>query len=651
MNSLIRISVLFVISLFVNCSIAQQNYTINDKKAIKYYEQAQQAFNSGNFELAEVNCLSALEKENNFIEAQLLLAYIYTDWKKYQKAIEAYEKSFSINPSFFPEAYVSAGMLLMTKPDYEKAKKYLSEYLKYDNLNPQFVYMAKTNIANCEFAEKALKNPVDFKPVNLGDGVNSEFPEYFPCITADGKTMLFTRRLNSSSSYTGFNEDFYISFFDGVKWSKAQNLKSINSPNNEGAPTISPNGQFIIFTSCDDPFEGYGKGRQGYGSCDLFYAYKSGNNWSNPRNLKRPVNTEHWESQPSFSSDGKTLYFVRGKRSRSGIKHQDIYVTELSEGGVWTTPVKLSNVINTPGNEESVFIHPDGKTLYFSSDGHPGMGGLDIFMSKKDEDGNWSKPVNLGYPINTHNNENSLLVSADGKLAYFASNREGGYGDLDLYGFELPQEVKPEPVTYLKGKVYDSKTERPLGARFELIDLETGKVVVQSYADEVFGDYLVCLPGNKEYALNVSHEGYLFYSDHFMLTEGTSFEPFIKNVPLKAILPGQSVVLNNVFFETNKYDLKPKSKVELDKLIKFLKDNPTVKIELSGHTDNVGGKNDNQILSENRAKAVFNYLVENGIEKTRLTAKGYGDTQPIADNNTEEGRAKNRRTEFKIIEK
>ncbi|MBL4592824.1 MAG: OmpA family protein, partial [Flavobacteriales bacterium] len=299
----------------------------------------------------------------------------------------------------------------------------------------------------------------------------------------------------------------------------------------------------------------------------------------------------------------------------------------------------------------SPFIHFDNRSLYFSSNGHPGMGGLDIFMSQKDENGVWSIPLNLGYPINTFNEENSLLVSADGKLAYFASDREGGYGSLDLYQFVMPEHARPNKVNYLTGKVYDAITKKPIAAEFQLIDLKTGKIAVASYADEATGEYLVSLPINKEYALSASFDGYLFFSENFLLTEGNANEPFKKDVPMHKIEINKTMVLKNVFFDTDKYDLKQKSKVELDRLVSFLTKNSTLKIELGGHTDNIGSAKSNQILSENRAKAVYDYLIEKGINAVRLSTKGYGDTKHISDNETIEGRAENRRTEFKIISK
>ncbi|MGB0882311.1 MAG: OmpA family protein [Vicingaceae bacterium] len=634
----------------VNIGFAQKTVSSKNKKAIKLFEKGREYYDARNNELAELNLLEAIEKDPNFVEAELMLAYVYQDARKYKKALKHYEKCIEINPKFFPEIYVSAGTINLKYGNYEAAKRNFEGYLSFEGAPLMQKDFAKKGLETCAFAEEALKKPVPFNPKNLGDKINSPLPEYFPSISVDGETLLYTRRLKSKMTYTGFNEDFFVSQFDGKNWMQSRNVQPINSLTNEGAPSLSANGRFLIFTSCDNPVEGYGRDRKGYGSCDLFYTYNVGDNWTKPKNLGNKINSRNWETQPSFSADGKTLYFIRGI-GRSFSRQQDIYTATLNEQGVWSDPVKLSNTINTPGVEESVFIHPDGKTLYFSSNGHPGMGGLDLFMSQKDENGVWSKPKNLGYPINTFNDENSLLVDASGNLAYFASDRAGGYGDLDLYQFEMPEHVKPDKVNYLKGKVYDAVTKRPIAAQFELIDLETGKVAVASFADEATGEYLVSLPINKEYALNASYDGYLFFSENFLLTEGNVKEPFQKDVPLHKIEVNKTMVLKNVFFDTDKFDLKPKSEVELDKLVSFLNKNKTVKIEVGGHTDNVGSKLSNQILSENRAKSVYDYLLEKGIEISRLKAKGYGDEKPIADNSTEKGRAANRRTEFKILAK
>ena len=278
------------------------------------------------------------------------------------------------------------------------------------------------------------------------------------------------------------------------------------------------------------------------------------------------------------------------------------------------------------------------------------MGGLDIFVSRKDSSGQWSTPINMGYPINTFHDENSLMVSADGKLGYFATDRPGGYGKLDLYSFEIPLELRPRIITYFKGTVFDEADGKKLSAKFELIDLATGQTIIQSESDPVDGSFLVALPSGKRYALNVSHPDYLFYSDHFDLESNHDYEhPFLKDIPMQAIKVGESVVLRNVFFATDSYELMPESQAELNRLANLLLQNPNMQIEIAGHTDNQGNDDYNFDLSLKRAKAVYDYLLNKRIEPQRLTYKGYGETQPVDTNDTPEGRAKNRRTEFKII--
>jgi len=341
---------------------------------------------------------------------------------------------------------------------------------------------------------------------------------------------------------------------------------------------------------------------------------------------------------------------VRGKRTASGIKEQDIYYSYLRDDGSWAVPMKVPGRVNTVFEEESVMIHPDGHTLYFSSNGHSGMGGLDIFMSRLLPNGDWDAPVNLGYPINTHKEENSIQVTAKGDIALFASDRFGGQGGLDLYQFNMPERVRPSLVTYVEGVVSDKLSFKKLEAHLELIDLETGKTITESYSNKGTGDFLLCIPSGKDYALNVSKEGYLFHSENFSLKNFSGYEPYKLNIQLQKLRPGATIVLNNVFFETNKYDLLPASMIELDRLVTLLQQNPEKKIEIGGHTDNVGSDEANLLLSDQRAASVVGYLVKKGIAADRLTAKGYGETMPIASNDTDAGRAKNRRTEFKVTQ-
>ncbi len=362
------------------------------------------------------------------------------------------------------------------------------------------------------------------------------------------------------------------------------------------------------------------------------------------------VNSSSWDSQPSFSSDGKTLYFASNREGGKG--SSDIWKTELQPDGSWSAPVNLGDSINTKDEEIAPFIHPDNRTLYFASRGHQGMGGFDLFVSRMDANGNWTSPVDLAYPINTYADEINLVVNAKGDVAYISSDKLGGKGGMDIYSFKLYKEAQPVMVTYFKGIVFDKETKQRLEAKFELIDLATGKIVSGSSSDKITGEFLLALPTEKNYGLNVSKPGYLFYSDHFELIGGNSkTKPFIYNVPLQPIRVGETVILKNIFFDIDKYDLKEESRSELGRLIQLLKSNLQIHIEISGHTDNHGTADHNLVLSRSRAQAVYNYLVVNGISKERLSYAGFGMTRPIDTNDTEQGRANNRRTEFSVVAK
>ncbi|MBX7128220.1 MAG: OmpA family protein [Flavobacteriales bacterium] len=336
-------------------------------------------------------------------------------------------------------------------------------------------------------------------------------------------------------------------------------------------------------------------------------------------------------------------------QARDGLKSMDIMRSVLGEDGNFSDPVALGPTINTPFQEESVQIHPDGRTLYFSSDGHPGMGGLDIFVSRMDREGNWGKAENLGYPVNTGGDENSVLVGADGELAFFASDRPGGYGDLDLYSFELPEAARAVPVSYVTGRVSDIVTGRSVEADVQMYDLATGDLATAAYSDPKSGEFLVCLPEGRDYALNATAEGYLFFSANYNIAKSTVDKPFKLDVKLSPLTAGSTITLRNIFFNTASAELLPASNLELDKLLRLMKANPTLRIEVGGHTDNVGADADNQKLSEERAVAVSKFLTGYGIEADRVVSAGFGETRPVASNDTEEGRALNRRTEIKVL--
>ncbi|MBS1934293.1 MAG: OmpA family protein, partial [Bacteroidetes bacterium] len=360
------------------------------------------------------------------------------------------------------------------------------------------------------------------------------------------------------------------------------------------------------------------------------------------------VNSEFWDAAPSLSPDKRDLYFTSNRAG--GFGGNDIYVCHRLPNGRWSEPENLGPEINTVGDESTPFIHADNQSLYFTSNGRQGYGGDDLFVTRKDATGKWSKPENLGYPINTIENEGSIVISADGKTAYYASDRSDSRGGLDIYTFQLPDNVRPFRTLWIKGKVFDAKTNKGLPSAVELIDLATKQIISKVQTSET-GNYFITLPVGKDYAFNVNRRGYLFFSENFPLSKKEPDSTYNIDIPLQPIEANATVVLKNIFFDINKYEIKIESQVELDEVVQLMKDNPTVKIEISGHTDNVGKPSDNLKLSENRARAVVAYLTLKGIDAARLSFKGLGDTKPVADNRTEEGRAKNRRTELRVVSK
>jgi len=632
-----RITILSVLLFFLTAFASAQDrtYSTTDKQAIKNFALANQSLDENLYDDAVKLLQKAISSDDKFIEAHDLLADVYRLMHQHKPAIEQYLKVIALGPDFNRAVYLKIGDEEIHEQHYDAAVKHLQKYLTYPDIGPKNLFLAQKLVIDCNFSIDAMQHPVPFKPVNMGPEINTVDDEYLPSVTADESTLIFTRKINN-------NEDFYKSVKVDGKWQTATYLSDqINTPDyNEGAQSISQDGKFLFFTGCNRP--------DGLGRCDIYIAQKKGDDWGKPYDLPEPINTPGWESQPSISADGRTLYFVSNRKG--GYGGYDIWKSVLTDKG-WGEPENLGPNINTSFDEQSPFIHADDSTLYFCSNGWPGLGGMDLFVSRLGKDGQWQKPVNMGYPINTGGDENGLTLTANGKDAFFSSNTLGGLGGYDIYTFELPENVRPHVVTYVKGKVNDAKTQQPLEAAVEIIDLEKNSPVYQDYSDINAGDFLATVISGKNYGLNISKAGYLFYSQNFSLIGHEAKDPLVISVLLEPIEVGNKVILNNIFFDTNKFDLQPESLAELAKLIEFMLLNPTLKIEISGHTDNVGNDQINQTLSENRAKAVYDFLIGNKIDVSRLVYKGYGKTQPIAPNDTEDGRKKNRRTEFKIIAK
>lgn len=639
---------IFILLIFCNVeSLVAQDLSTKNKKAIKYFKKANEVIStrSPDFEMGISYLEKAVQADENFIEAHLILADIYQELRKSDEAIKRYRKVVSIDPAFFPQGIYNLAKLEFSQGEYGEAKKHYELYLNQKGIDTENSVISRKRIKNCDFAIYAIQNPVPFQPENLGDSINSKYHEYWPSLSADENKLVYTILLpkdeNNPSTYMNRQEDFYYSERkEDSSWSERKSAgDKINTLDNEGAQTISVDGKFMIFTACNRS--------DGIGGCDLYVSWFKNEEWTTPVNMGVPINTKRKETQPSISPDGNTIYFAS---NRAGGKGQlDIWKTTLTEEGFWSEPVNLGDSINTEGDEQSPFIHPDNKTLYFSSDNWLGMGQSDIFLSRKIGDNAWSNPRNLGYPINTHGDEIGLIVNAAGNRAYYSSEREEGRGK-DIYAFELHEEARPEFVSYMKGKVYDAITNDPLEAKFEIIDLISTHKANEAYSEAGTGEFLVCIPTDKDYALNVSRSGYLFFSENFsMKGQHDIIKPYIMDVPLQPIQKGEKIILKNIFYETDSYELKPESTAELQKVIEFMIRNPGLVVEISGHTDDVGSDAYNLELSRKRAKSVVDYLVKNNISKSQLVSQGYGETQPIADNATQEGKAQNRRTEMKII--
>lgn len=633
------LSLALIIFFALSCKAQPRTLHTNSQKAIKMYDDAGTYLDRRQYENAEKVLKAIVSTEPKFIEAYLMLGDVYYYWGKFDESIKANKDAIAIDPKAYPTAIMGLAALEQELGYFDEA---VTHYEQYKTVDSKLKTKADSAIAVCKIASNLVKHPVPYNPVNV-TGLNSPNNEMSVYLTADEQTAVLTVRRPADAYTEGGmreEEDLYISTFIDGKWQQAKPLPApVNSHDNEGSQCISADGQYLFFTGCQR--------KEGFGRCDVYVAVKSGGVWSDPFNLgEEGVNTAAWESQPSFAADGRTLYFVSTRPG--GYGGMDIWKCTLNDKGIFEKPENLGPEINTKKDDFSPYIHPDGKTLYFASKGHAGLGGSDLFISHKGADGKWEKATNLGYPINSIGDEISFYVASCSGTAYISSNKAGGVGKMDIYSFDLYKEAAPNKVTYIKGKITDKATAKPLGAIAKLTDLTTKQLVASAGADSKTGEYMVCLPSGGNYGLEISKDGYLFYSANFTLPASSDCKPYELSAALSPMKSGEAVVLRNVFFDIDKFDLKKESEVELDKLVELLQKNPTINIEISGHTDSDGDDAKNTTLSENRAKAVLDYLVKKGIDGKRLTSKGYGETKPLVKNDTPENKATNRRVEFVV---
>jgi outer membrane protein OmpA-like peptidoglycan-associated protein len=600
------------------------------------------------------------------VNLKIGLSYLYSETKS--KAAKYISKAYRLNPKINEDIDYHLGVAFQNTNEFLKAIEHFEQFKKKKK---NLAQIANKKISECRIADSLSHYELNVVIENLGNGLNTSMHEYSPIISGDGNTLIFTsnRSDDVKAIREGTNyEDIYITHKVGKGWESPKKISNnINQKYNDAAASLSPDGKtlFIYYEE---------------GAGDIYISKFDGQDWSKPSPLGRNINTsQYWETSASISADGNKIYFASNRPD--GYGELDLYVSELDSKGSWGKAINLGPLINTAENEDAPFIHPDGVTLYFSSDGHPNLGNSDIFVTEF-AGGKWKKPENLGWPINTWEFDGFFTISADKKKGYYSTLKEGGLGEADIYSItflepkykpkpvvvaEKPKVVKPKNtdyfdpiiqqsrdkrvVTVLKGKVIDENTASPLGATISLVDNESKKIVSKITIDPSTGDFELVIPHGGNYGVTTEMSGYLFNSINFNVPKFAEYQEIDTHIIMVRAEVGSKVILKNIFFDVGKADLKNESISEVGKIEELLLSNPELKVQINGHTDNTGNAVSNKALSLKRASAVVDYLVTNGVSAARVSAKGYGSERPIVSNDDElSGREINRRTEIEIIQ-
>lgn len=672
-------TLLFITNLLMAQNVPFDKSYFKDRKsefrdARSHYQDGDDYFDDMQYYLALQSYLKAHDFNPDNARLNFRIGVSYMASVQRFKSLKYFLRASELDPAVSPDIKYYIGRGYHMNGQYQKALDAYREYKKslLPNQVEDIEYTAK-HIKECETALELIDNPARAYIDNLSD-INTGYTEHSPVISADESKMMFTSTREGSmggqlDDFTQeYDEDIYISYKVNDRWTRPVNAgEPLNTHMNDATVGLSSDGQLLLIYN--------GRKRNG----DIQSSVLEGDEWSYPDWLPRSVNSGEKETSASLANNDRVLYFISSREGGYGGK--DIYVVHKDRRGNWGDARNLGPAINTPYDEESVFMHPDGRTLYFSSMGHSTIGGFDIFRARMDDNGQWGKPENVGMPINTPDDDLSLVLSADGRHGYFSSTREGGKGRHDIYqitflGPEKPLylsnedqllasfeksvsdnvleqsvEIKTIRLTVVKGVVKDAITDKPIKANIEVVDNDKDEVVFNNVSNSKTGRFLVTLPSGKNYGLAVKAEDYLFHSENFNIPKATAYQEIEKEILLNNVKKDVKIVLKNVFFDQGKAILRPTSYPELNRLAKLLKDVPTLKIEISGHTDNTGSASFNQKLSEDRARAVVEYIKAQEISPDRLTYVGYGETQPIADNTTKDGRQQNRRVEFKVLSK
>ncbi|MBV6644899.1 MAG: PD40 domain-containing protein [Cyclobacteriaceae bacterium] len=626
------------------CSLS----TLVFAQSSNYYRQAIQALNTGDLNLAVTKFQEAIKLNTQNQDAWYYLGMTLMRLEQYQQAAFSFKKLEAVNPNYKSWFYFETAKALIELGKFSAAETYLQKFEAKRSKGPKHTttkHLIKNRLLYSQISPLIRDLPVTMKEPLPIDAINSLSNDYMPQVNPMGNRLYFTsvrkggfNRMDDSTNTNNWGEDVYFSTLENESWSDPVALPApINSIGNDFGSAFTADGQTMVFVRCGD--------ENSVGNCDLYITQLNGTEWSEPQNMGNVVNSEAWDSQPTISSDGNRIIFASSREG--GYGGMDLYLIEKNYLGFWGIPQNLGSTVNTPLNDNSPYLAADGKTLYYATGGHPGYGGMDIFYTLL-ESGKWSKPANVGRPLNSSGDDTNFTISALG-IAYFASSRldESNY---DIFEVELPDHLKPKPTAVVQGVVSSAKDGQPLDAWVVVEDINSSELLAINKSNATTGEYTVVLPAGRHYSVSANSDGFFFYSQSFELPKDTSYQEITKDIALEPIEKGAKVVLNNIFFEVGRAELKPISYVELNKAVELLENNGSMVIEVGGHTDSQGSDEQNLKLSQARANSVKDYLVLAGIVDTRIRAKGYGESQPIADNTTSEGRASNRRTEFVIIE-
>ena len=626
-----HILLLLLFSLSATLCLGQGDYvpTKVPAKAEKELAEAVLMANGGQPETAISLIEDIIKKYPTWTAARKELSKIYYEMNQWQKAVDQLEAMLAIDTiSQLPELY-SLGRICEVINEPERAMACYDAVLKKKPADKTFTDRVTVSKQALE-KKRALWKSNDVIQLHAFDtDINTPNQEFLGRWMLDGQTMVFTRRV--------FNqEDIFFASFDSTAGLWRIDEFAFNSPLNEGAHALSPDGNYLIFSSDNR--------QDGFGSSDLYLSFKQNGQWTRPTNMGPAFNNAAWDGQPCFGLDGLILFYASARPG--GMGGRDIWYMYQLSAGKWSNPINAGPSINTAEDEESPFVHFDGQSMYFMRNSKEGLGGYDLYIARKGLDGKWQKAENMGAPINTGANEGAMTLHPDGRRAIITRETEGNKNDL--FEFELPEKFRSAQLHALMVTITDQSTEKPIRARIELFEIgESDTIRMSQWADNE-GKISAVTRRDKSYGLMVSADGYIMYSANLQPDTASSRKLDIKMIPI-VNAEEKVIVLQNIFFETGSAELLPTSDPELNKLLWTLRKNTTMSIEIRGHTDSEGDDKSNQVLSEARAKAVYQYLVGRGIDAARLSFKGFGETQPIADNKTEVGRKQNRRTEFTII--